>query len=98
MKTTTFRLDQTGLDAKTVSEMTEELTRLAYTEGPLEIRIDFDRVEWIGSAAVGLLIGLHKQVAGAAGRLVLFNVHPLVGDVLRLTRLDHVLEIRRKKP
>ena len=97
MKTTTFRLDHTGLDAKIVSEMTEELTRLAYTDGPLEIRIDCDRVEWIGSAAVGLLIGLHKQVGGAAGRLVLVNVHPQVGDVLRLTRLDHVLEIRRKK-
>ena len=97
MKTTTFRLAHTGLDAQIVAEMTDELTKLAYEDGPLEIRIDFDRVEWMGSAAVGLLIGLHKQVAGAAGRLVLINVNPLVGDVLRLTRLDHVLEIRRKK-
>jgi anti-sigma B factor antagonist len=97
MKTTTFRLDHTGLDAKTVSEMTDELTKLAYSDGPLEIRIDFDHVEWIGSAAVGLLIGLHRQVAGAAGRLVLVNVNAMVADILRLTRLDLVLEIRRKK-
>jgi anti-anti-sigma factor len=94
MKPTAFLLDRTNLDDRTASEMTEYLTTLARAEGPVVIRLDFRRVEWIGSAAVGTLIGLNRRVNETAGRLVLENVNATVADVLRLTRLDRVLEIR----
>jgi len=96
MTPTTFHLDRTGLDDQTALAVADYLTKLAYDDGPVEIRLDFRRVEWVGSAAVGTLIGLNRRVLGGNGRLVLDNVNETVADVLRLTRLDQVLEIRPK--
>jgi len=87
----TFILDRNCLDDHTASVVADYLTDLAH-DGPVKIHLDFRQVEWIGSAAVGTLIGLNRRV----GRLVLDNVNETVADVLRLTRLDQVLEIRRK--
>jgi anti-anti-sigma factor len=94
MKPTTFLLDRTGLDDQTASAVADYLTSLAYDQGPVKIHLDFRRVEWLGSAAVGTLIGLNRRIVEGKGRLVLDNVNDTVADVLRLTRLDKVLEIR----
>jgi anti-anti-sigma factor len=96
MQPTTFLLERTGLDDQTACILANYLGRLARTHGPVKIHLDFRQVEWIGSAAVGTLIGLNRHMLGAESRLVLDNVNETVADVLKLTRLDQVLEIRRK--
>jgi anti-anti-sigma factor len=88
MRPTTFHLDTTGLDDRTAFEVTDYLIGLR----PTALRLDLRRVEWIGSGALGMLIGLNRHVSG---RLVLDNVSQPVADMLRLTRLDRVLYIRR---
>lgn len=92
MQLKTFLLEHTGLD----DQMTDYLTLVAHVTGPVEIRLDMRRIEWLGSATLGSLILLHRRVLDEASRLVLDNVNDAVADVLRLTRLDQVLEIRPK--
>jgi anti-anti-sigma factor len=92
MQLKTFLLDHTGLD----DQMTDYLTLLAHVTGPVEIRLDMRRIEWLRSATLGSLLLLHRRVHGEASRLVLENVNATVADVLRLTRMDQVLEIRAK--
>jgi anti-anti-sigma factor len=93
MRRTTFHLDVTGLDEQTASAVTDYLVDLVHQGGPVEFQLDFRRVEWIGSAALGTLIGLNRRVAG---RLVLTNVSEPLADVLRLTRLDCLLHVQQR--
>jgi anti-anti-sigma factor len=88
MQLKTFLLDHTGLDG----QMTDYLSLLAHVTGPVEIRLDMRRIEWLCSATLGSLILLHRRVLDEASRLVLENVNGTVADVLQLTRLDQMLD------
>ena len=54
---------------------------------------DLSALDFVSSAFVASLIGLHRHVQAAGGRLVLRDLTPLVREELRLLRLDTLLEI-----
>jgi anti-anti-sigma regulatory factor len=39
-------------------------------------------------------VALHKRLQGAGGRLTLAGVRPAVQDILRVTQLDQVLDLK----
>src|SRR4051794_4767537 len=59
--------------------------------------LDFSKVERISSEDLGTLVGLHRRVREAAGRLTLFNLSPDVYDVFLVTRLHTLLAICREQ-
>jgi anti-anti-sigma factor len=59
--------------------------------------LDFSNVEALGSEELGTLIRLHKQLSAGGGRLTLFNLTPLVYEVLVVTRLHTLLGICREE-
>jgi anti-anti-sigma factor len=58
--------------------------------------LDFTNVEQIHSMELGTLVGLHKKLVAAGGKLTLFNVSSHIFDIFAATRLDTLLAICRE--
>lgn len=86
-------LDKKILDEANIEVVGRELFALVEVDGRTEIILDFDRVEYLSSAALGKLITMHKKVVSAKGKLVLCNIHQDILEVFQLTRLDQVLTL-----
>lgn len=71
---------------------------LAHGDSPARIAppltLDLAGVRALTAADLGQLVGLHHRLRASGGRLVLCNVAPLAVDVLRLTHLTHLFEVR----
>jgi anti-anti-sigma factor len=67
-------------------------------EGGDELVLDLSGLHGVDATGLGVLVGAHRR-AGRAGRtLVLQDPSPAVRRVLRLTRLQRVLQVRRAAP
>ena len=51
------------------------------------VAIDLQRVDFLSSSGVAILVGLKRRVEQNHGKLVLFAVQPVVEDLLRIMRL-----------
>ena len=70
-----------------------DLCRLAEGRQGLHLRLDLRAIRYATSSALGKLVGLHRRLRAAGGRLVLCGPTPEVAEVLSVTRLDTVLEV-----
>jgi anti-anti-sigma factor len=61
-----------------------------------DLRLDLGRVEHLSSTGLALLVSLHKRVLAGGGRLWLDNVRRSLYELLALTRLTTVLDVRRQ--
>ena len=59
-----------------------------------QILLDFDGVEFLSSAALGKLITLDRKVKTHKGRLKMCGFRSEVQNVLAVTKLDKVFDIR----
>ncbi len=62
-------------------------------EGRLQILIDMQGVPYVDSSELGRLIRAHLSVRKAGGRVRLCNVSDRVLSLLKITRLDTVLDL-----
>jgi anti-anti-sigma factor len=94
---TVATLTEASLDHLTAESVGDELIALARGLGRAELRLDFDRVEYLCSTALGKLIYLNKSLVAGGGRLALVNLDPDLYEVFSLTRLTTVLDVRAKR-
>lgn len=60
--------------------------------GTRKVLLDFKYVRYAASAALGMIIGIHKKLGELGGRLVLSHTEYL-GDLLRISRTDKLFSI-----
>lgn len=58
-----------------------------------DIKIDADKLEYIDSTGLGVLIGALKRLKQEDKNIIIFNVRPNVGKLLKITGLDKVFII-----
>ena len=75
-----------------VEKLKEEMNRLADQHASGFI-LDLSQVPLLDSSALGVIMLTVQQLRQTDGKLVLLNPQPNVRNVLRVTRLDTVLEI-----
>jgi len=81
-----------GLDRETSAELLDDLHKMV-DAGLKKIIVDMDRVTFISSAGLAMIIRLHAKLKKKGGIVRLANVHDFALDLLRVTNLHHVLEI-----
>lgn len=69
------------------------LFELRDVDGP--VVLDLAGVEFLSASGIGLLVELHRHLGEADRSMTLVNVNPAVGDLLRLTRVDTILAVRK---
>ena len=65
----------------------------AVQRGHLHVALDLQRVPYIDSRGFGAIVGGHTIVSLHGGRFLLLNVAECLRDVLRVMKLETVLEI-----
>jgi anti-sigma B factor antagonist len=81
------------LDAYTAPGLRSQLHDA--TEGDAQlVVVDLADVTFIDSAGLGALVGAHRRMREAGGRLRIVRPPPLVARAFELTGLDEVLDLR----
>lgn len=81
------------LDELSIKEIGEELFELVDTDKKSRLLLNFEAVEFLSSAALGKLITLNKKVRALKGELRLCCIHPDIGEVFRITKLDKLFDL-----
>ena len=70
------------------SEILEELEPPGWT-----YELDMDKVSYLDSSGLGMLVYLKKEIVKHEGKLKISNLHEPVLNVFKLTKLDSFFEI-----
>lgn len=72
-----------------------ELYRLIDEEDRRRIILDFEKVKYISSQAIGILMKMRKKMAALKHtKLVLCSVSPALQQLLKITGLDKLLTVK----
>ncbi len=83
--------DLTGAEAEAVGRQLDEL---AGDLSGLYLVVDLTGVETLGSLAIAAFLRLDRRIRAARGRLTFVGLSPFARQVLALTHLDTVLDVR----
>ncbi|MCG8377169.1 MAG: STAS domain-containing protein [Chlorobiales bacterium] len=61
--------------------------------GIKKIVIDFSKVDYLDSFAVGFIMDMYRRVSGNDGALKICGLQPRVRKILSITRVDNVVDI-----
>ncbi|MBN2433791.1 MAG: STAS domain-containing protein [Spirochaetes bacterium] len=61
--------------------------------GKVKIIINFEKITYIDSTAIGLLVNIKRNIEEKGGRLTLISVKPDVMNVLQITGINQFLDI-----
>jgi anti-anti-sigma factor len=89
---TVFTFPSAILDPHSVEGVKQELLALV-EERPAKLLLNFRKVEYVSSGAMGVLITLNRRMQAAGGRLVLCFLDPTVHESFRAMKLDRVFMI-----
>jgi anti-sigma B factor antagonist len=79
------------LDPDYIDLVRDELLRVMSELDPPKIVIDFERVHFLSSCAVGLIVRLDHEAKQRGGALCIANVRREVFEVFRLTKVDTLI-------
>ena len=83
------------MDPMDLQIISESLYKLVDEQDKRKLVLDFERVQYISSQAIGIVLTLNKKLASLPGsKLVLAGVGPRLMELIRITRLDKVLTIK----
>ncbi|MFH0980053.1 MAG: STAS domain-containing protein [Planctomycetota bacterium] len=85
--------DRKILEELSIREIEDELSRLVNSKPTVNLLLNFQNVEHLSSAALGMLIKLNQQVSQKSGRLKLCDIRPQIYQVFKITRLNKLFDI-----
>ena len=85
-----FVVDKSDFDAAAAVQLAQDALR---DEAAPHLVLDFSRLGFLSSAALGKLMALHQRARGAGGSLKLRNLRPEIHELFRITKLDRLFEI-----
>jgi DNA excision repair protein ERCC-4 len=68
--------------------------RRSFVDGQKDIEMDLSQTSFIDSCGLGALVALHKTARNRGGRLRLLSPQPQVQQLLELTRMSQIFEVR----
>ncbi len=81
------------LDEANITDIGQTLIYLVDENPAPKILLDFNNVEHLSSAALGMLINLNNKIRQGNGQLRLANIKPQIKDVFQITKLDKLFKI-----
>ena len=87
-------VDRKILDEASIQELGHELFQLVEEEKREKILLNFTKVDFLSSAALGKLITMDKKVKAHSGKLKLSNIRPEIYEVFAITKLNKLFDIK----
>ena len=83
------------MDSLMLQDISEHLYKLVDEEDRRSIVLDFEKVQYLSSQAIGIVLSMHKKLSQLRNsRLILCGVGPKLMELMKITRLDKVLTIK----
>jgi len=60
-----------------------------------QVTLDLKHIDFIDSSGIGWLLGAHRRFRSAGGKLVLHSIPPIVGQTLKVLRMDEVFRLAK---
>lgn len=80
------------LDAISSPQLEIALNRII-DEKQNKILIDFNKIDYLSSAGMRLLLSMTKRLKTKGGQLGLFSIHEDVMEIIRMAGFEHILNI-----
>jgi anti-sigma B factor antagonist len=87
-------VDSKIIDEQEIQEFGQELYDLVERDHHKKIVLNFAKVEFLSSAALGKLIGFDKRVKQHGATLALCNIRPEIYEVFAITKLTKLFVIK----
>ena len=87
-------VDRKILDEASIQELGQELFQLVEQEKRKKLLLNFSKVDFLSSAALGKLITLDKKVKSQSGKLKFSNIRPEIYEVFAITKLNKLFDIK----
>jgi anti-sigma B factor antagonist len=84
----------TSLNEYNADRIGRQLVALGDGKPGKKVTLDLAPIDYLTSTVLGHLVALHKRLAVAGGQLILENCRPTVRNILDITLLDQVLDIK----
>jgi len=83
------------MDPLVLESLGQQLYQLVDEQDRRTLVLDFTRVQYLSSQAIGIVMNLHRKLNGLnGGQLILCGVGPRLQELLHITRLDKVLAVK----
>jgi len=86
-------VDRRLLDEQNIPLIADDLFRLVDDRGHSNILLDLSRVDFTSSAALGMMLSLHRKLQSIRSRLVFLGVAPDLADEFKSTGLDKIIRL-----
>ena len=86
--------DRKIIDGNSINELGDELFALVENENRKSLLLNFEKVEFLSSAALNKLIVLDKKLKAVSGALKFCSLRPEIIEVFVITRLNQLFDIR----
>ncbi len=90
---TIFITDPKILDGPTIEQIYKDLVAVLEKTEQQNVILDFQAVQFMSSAALGMLIRINKKCKEFKANLKLCSIHPDIKQVFKITGLDKVFTI-----
>jgi anti-anti-sigma factor len=95
---TVVRFAQGAFDVHPAWAVHDQLSALVNESRPRRLHLDLGNVPLLTAASLGMLVAVQKEVKAVGGCLALCNVRPRLYDILRVTRLTDLFDVRQAPP
>ncbi len=86
--------DSSVLDTLQVQQVGDELYNLVDNKAVRKMVLDFGKVQFLSSSALGVLITLRKKAEAIKARIIICGMRPELMKVFKITRLDKMFEFK----
>jgi len=86
------------LDEQQMRDLETELLAAVRRNEQNRLVLNFEHVEFMSSAFLGLLVKVHKRVIEMGGSLQLYNLDPRIYKIFEITNLTKVFDIVPPRP
>jgi anti-sigma B factor antagonist len=87
-----------GLNDFRNNALRDALYELVQTRSEPHFAVDLQKVDYLSSSGVAILVGLKRRVEARGGKVVFYHVQPVVRDLLAVMRLDRFFTIAEDQP
>src|ERR1700712_2728410 len=81
------------LDEANIADIGQALTALIDSKHNPKLLLDFQNVDHLSSAALGMLINVNQKIKGQSGELRLSNIKAQIYEVFVITKLNKLFRI-----
>ena len=85
------------VDSATFDELNTSILGLFHPTGQTHWVIDLSKVDYFGSAMLGLMVNIRQQIKNIRGTLVLCNLSPNLLAIFKASALERLFQIARSR-